>query len=1269
MVIALFTALIAPYFIDWTSFRQGFEKEASRIVGQPVHVAGKASLRILPLPTVTFTDVSVGEYEDGTPMMTVEAFSMDAELLPFLSGEVKIVDMRLDRPMALVRVSSTGAIDWTSRKQLIVDPQKVELENLTVTNGSFVIDGLAGGNRISGQGINAKVGAQALTGPWHIDADGEMDGSQTQMSISTGRLQEDGSIRFAIDVRRNNQPYRLQVDGPLKLDSGVLSWSGKFSFTPAIGADGKREADALPVFANGVFEATPERINVEQYQLDIGNLDDPYTITGKGLAEIGSVVAFRVEADGRQIDLDRIGNSRSAPEQKLTQRLAAVRAIVDRIPVPPAIGEISLEIPAVVAGDTVIREISAIVKPDGTGWRISNLRASLPGNTTIEADGLLGVADDFGYSGRMLLATRQPTGFANWLAGGSDQSLRRLKSAGFSANVTLTQNQTSFDALELALDNVIIKGSLQRLQPENGRPAIIANLSGDTIDIEDLKAIQSLIGGDATGFSGHDLDVALSAGEVRHDGMRANDVDAHMRITDGSLSLDRLNIGSLYGAQVESSGNITDLLGSASGSFGLRVTAVDGSGLVSLARERLGANRFLDALLDDQALSDDLDAQVKIEARPEGEGARASISLMGKLGGTQFSVSDRIDGRLIEWQAARHDLTVKLSNEMPSVLARQLSLPALPLDTAGPVSVDLELAGTALEKLDFSIALRGSQTELVATGVGKFAPLTASSWPDFSKPQVDAALTAGSGDVDPFIQLFGFAPPGMGSGTPLSLKAGIKSSDNAWVFENLSGQLAGNAFSGALSLDIQPAARPKISGNLNTSVFSLPVLVELATGSGTIAGDELTGEVYAEFGQPVFDGLDFDIAVEAQKFLTGVSEEGVGFSGQAKLSGETLSLTDFSFQWFGGTHKGTWTLQNVSGSAVGSLSGSLAGADASLAMVATGHPPFLSGRANVTYSLEMLGRSLPALIAGLSGSGTAQLAEGKIEGINLEGLPQILAGADVDKFEINPQTVAPLAQSAILSGSLSTSEVGAAFSVKDGVVEIRNLSLQPGLGSNGRLAAEGKASLVSGESTLSLALTLDAGDEALAGAEPSATLLFEGIPGAMKRSFDTTALEGFLALRSFEREQRRVEILQANVLEKQRLRREVVVSNARIAFRERQRQEELARLEALQKQIEAERKAAEEAQERRKAEVEAARKAAEEVQARKEAEEQQARKAAEEEKARKAVEEEKARKAAQTLQQPALPDAIEQPQPPVAPKNAADQPVDLLENINKLFVQ
>ena len=105
-MLALITALVAPYFIDWDAYRADFEKEATRVLGQTVTVSGRAKARLLPFPSVTFEDVRVGDPEK--PLVVADRFSMDAELAPFLSGEFLIFDMRVVNPTIELEIDERG---------------------------------------------------------------------------------------------------------------------------------------------------------------------------------------------------------------------------------------------------------------------------------------------------------------------------------------------------------------------------------------------------------------------------------------------------------------------------------------------------------------------------------------------------------------------------------------------------------------------------------------------------------------------------------------------------------------------------------------------------------------------------------------------------------------------------------------------------------------------------------------------------------------------------------------------------------------------------------------------------------------------------------------------------------------------------------------------------------------------------------------------------------------------------------------------------------
>ena len=72
--------------------------------------------------------------------------------------------------------------------------------------------------------------------------------------------------------------------------------------------------------------------------------------------------------DGRQIDLDRFDQEVNRDKvPTFENRVAVLRSILERIPVPTGTGEINAILPAIVAGDTFVRDVKTTVRPLGRG--------------------------------------------------------------------------------------------------------------------------------------------------------------------------------------------------------------------------------------------------------------------------------------------------------------------------------------------------------------------------------------------------------------------------------------------------------------------------------------------------------------------------------------------------------------------------------------------------------------------------------------------------------------------------------------------------------------------------------------------------------------------------------------------------------------------------------------------------------------------------------------------------------------------------------------
>ena len=87
-----------------------------------------------------------GPGTSGEPAMTVETFSMDSELAPFLRGEFLIFDMRIVKPRAIVDIAEDGTIDWAMRPSSRFAVGQVSVEKLTITGGQIEVR-----HRISGR--------------------------------------------------------------------------------------------------------------------------------------------------------------------------------------------------------------------------------------------------------------------------------------------------------------------------------------------------------------------------------------------------------------------------------------------------------------------------------------------------------------------------------------------------------------------------------------------------------------------------------------------------------------------------------------------------------------------------------------------------------------------------------------------------------------------------------------------------------------------------------------------------------------------------------------------------------------------------------------------------------------------------------------------------------------------------------------------------------------------------------------------------------------
>ena len=940
----------------------------------------------------------------------------------------------------------------------------------------------------------------------------------------------------------------METDGRISLANGAPLYLGDFILRPALltdpGAvalrDGEGELKGAPDKAaafkvKGKFEARHDALKFPSYRLETGTKAKPYFAEGSGKIAFGASPRFDFLADGAQVNFDA-EDANGGAAANFSERLGAVEAFLKNVPVPSMPGEIRLALPAIVAGDTTIRDVALTASPDGGAWDIKSFSAALPGRTRLEARGRLGLGDSFGFSGDMLLASNQPTGLAVWLTGSADTSVRQLAAFGLAAKVSLTRGAQSFENAELTLGNTTLKGQFTR-RGDGAIPSLAASFNGGEISLDDLSALTfAMAGGKGTGLlSGHDLDVSLKAGPVKALGLEAEALDAAARLHGGKLDIDRFLVTGLGGASISATSDLSGFPDAPNGTVDMSVLSPDAAELFGLLGQKFPGMPLFAALADRALLYPELLTDAKIDlvtsfAADEGNDRQQTLSLSASAGAGIYSGTATVTGDIADLASLSGKGALQGHHEDPLAVMALLGAPVLPIGAPGPVTFDLSADGGA--KQGFALSASAKSENLDAVLSGRFMP-----GPDGLEGTGDASLR--SADIEPYLMAAGISFPDMGQGLPTDLKSGFVKSAGAVRFGSLQGQLADIAVSGDVSFDVWQSA-PRATGRLALSAIDLGWLGELALGQGTLAS-EIDGWPKTSFAAEGIAPLQGSLDIEAKS----ASLRGLGEMTDLKtllvFDKSALGLRGFSGQFSGGALSGSGEVKNDKGT--GLLTGEFRLTGARIENLAP--QDNVRGGAEISGSVSATGRSAAAIMASLTGAGVAKGADIEIKGINATGLAGILAATENAGLAPDSASVEKAVSASMQGGALKLAETSLSWTAASGIVRFSPVfeTVEGGTLSASLAADFGRQSAsIDGR----LAFTFADGSAGSAPEIPFSIILNSGLYAS---KFDAQPLEQFLGQRALEREQARVEALQEELLEGQRLRRE-----ARLyAYRQKQR--------------------------------------------------------------------------------------------------------------------
>ncbi|MGE0061484.1 MAG: AsmA family protein [Xanthobacteraceae bacterium] len=1111
LILALVTALVGPFVVDWNDYRALFEKEASRLAGIDVRVHGKIDGRLLPSPQISLKDVEIGRANAGG----IRADSLDIEfaLGSLMRGEWRAAEMRLAGPSIHLGLDAGGRVQAPSLA-LNFDPQALSIDRLSIVNGTLTLSDAASSHRVQLDKIWFNGDVRSLLGPLRGEGAFSYNGTLFPYRVTAGRYGGDGTLKLHLNVDPSDVAMAMEVDGTLFLAGLAPRFEGAMTVARPVGiAQGGPKAGLTPPWRVGSkVKISQKQALLEQIDFSYGSGEDAVHLFGTADMTFGARPRLNGVMSGRQIDLDRVLTGGDAapgePPAVLIRKLVATAAAAIKPDFPVSLG---VGVDLITLGGASIQNLRGDVSSRDGGWLLDRFEFRAPGLTQVRLSGRVALEDNaVTFKGPADVTSGDPRLLATWLQGGkpaATASPRQMRARG---DLTIGATRIAIDGMRAEFAGEAVTGRLAYNFAAAGKPARLdTELKAPQLDIDAVQGFVSALAQGGPFERPREVSLSLDIGRATMAGYEAKQASLQMHVGEKGLELDKLSVADFGGASIAARGTIA-LEGKPGGRVTLDLNARD-LGAVTAA-----IGKFAPEVAGRLRESAPMLAPARLQSTLTVESTASAVNAGVVVTGTAGTLTVNLDGQattaapqvsLTSLAAADIRIKGKFDAKDNVLLARFLGLDhllatargvgQLTFDASGSSSKDVTLAGRWTAK-DVDIALDGRMASPLGgeTKAAKASMTLKVARADLSGLRGGLAMLA-----EPL---------------PVALTSKVAVAGPAVRFDDIAGTIAGHSVRGRLAVE-RGTAR-KVSGDLNVGSIDVAALVaagagfppQLATGAGwSWPGDP--------FGAPQLDGYSGSIAIHAPVARLTPDWQLRGFSAAVRFDDKTFALDNVSGRLAGGQFDGALKLRRGVQGLAAEAKLALKGVDAASLTPGAVRAP-VAGRLGLTLTAEGSGLSPATLIGSLNGSGVITLEDARLAGLDPRVFEAVADAADNAKADA--KQLANLAGRALDAGNLSVRKAQADISLSAGQLRVNNVSLQ----------AEGADASLSGrfdlnDGSIDARIALSGAVES--GMRPNLFVALRGPAAAPLRSIDASALTGWLTMKAIERHARELKKLEA----------------------------------------------------------------------------------------------------------------------------------------------
>ncbi len=1171
LVVALFAALIAPLFVDWSNYRSDLEAYGERVTGRKVLINGDITVRLLPAPILKVADIRVSNPAGAASPHLLKARELEATLglAPLLRGKIEVRSIDIDSPVIEAELLPDGGTWQLSpqggfEKLLAVDD--IELEDTRIRSGTLVVRDSRRQHLARFEELDLSLQAPSLAGPFKSRGTFLYNGTRKEFIVSVGRRRAEKPTHVSVTVAPGaGWGKNYLFNGTLQSKDGEPVFDGRVRVTEADAAPGDAKqdkvniglAEEVPFELRSDVVATLDDIKFDEMQFILGTGSSRATLGGEARLDLGDTPKLDATLSARHLDLDSVVKRQLAEEEQREETTA--REIVAQIPrfltfVPKNLtGQLKMDVDGLVLGGQQIEGAGMTLRFTPDRFTVSRAVGRLPGQTQVSVTGTY-AATEAGegntiFDGIFAVESSDAKSFITW-ALPKTMPILNPQAGGARGNLSLKGELKVSEALveligvETKLDKTKARFGLSyalTARPSFGLRIILDELNVDRYlppasrraaakkeeaTEEARKKSEADRASRIALLEEFDANIVARADKILVKGTGLRGMTADLTLRGGNLAIKDLSFTDFGGARIRSSGELNNVVERPSGSMKASFDAEDPTNILALFDIRPSDFENGSAWVRWAQTLGPATLNAQLSADSSGDEPDIKFSAAGQFGKSRASFEGRYEGFLDKIAAAKVKFQAEVANERGEELLRQLGVAA----SAGQDDKAKPSPGVLRGEVDGSLA-DGLEVAMGVEAFGAQATVSGNARQIAGLTSIEGEVKLSAKEAGPFYQAVGLASGGgdLKFGGPLNLRALVAGKDGEYVVTGLTGSVADVAVDVDGTVDIRNEV-PRLRFNANLAEVSLPwamgVLLRGDRGGDTIsraveaienAGVGASTWSPAPFGAGNLNAIELDLSAEVGRLKIGPDKAIRKAKLKAAIKGGRAELSSLNGRLFGGELSASGAITARRDQIQLEASHKIDRSNLSETLAFAGSETPIEGVVGTEGKWRSQGRSMLALLSSMSGTGTIKLSEMRLQGLNTKAFSTALSEARTE------EQIDEVANSVLSRGATDIGSVATQYTIESGLVRLDPADIQ-GADIKGRVTT--KLDLPAWRMDSEWRLSFNSLNNA-----PPLVLVFAGPVGDVARTVDTRDLKAFLTVKALQEDMEKLEELERRARE------------------------------------------------------------------------------------------------------------------------------------------